>query len=170
LGRRRGAGVPARRLLVTPAFQQLEAAFDARLGVDDLVPYSPVTERHAGEGLPLRVLLEAAVGQSDNTAANLLLAELGGPAGFEQALRDLGDDVTRAERTEPALNEAVPGDERDTSTPRALATDLRAFLLGDALAPADRELLTGWMRGDATGATLVRAGVPTGWVVAGALR
>ncbi|TYP87661.1 beta-lactamase class A [Blastococcus xanthinilyticus] len=132
----------------------------------DLVAHSPVTGQHAGAGLPLRDLLAAAVGQSDNTAANLLLARLGGPVGLERALRELGDDVTRADRTETELNEAVPGDERDTSTPRALAADLRAFLLDGALEPADRDLLTGWMRDTVTGATLIEAGVPAGWDVA----
>ena len=135
-------------------------------GSDELVPYSPVTERHAGTGLPLRDLLAAALVRSDNTAANLLLARLGGPAGFEQALREVGDDVTQADRIEPELNEAAPGDERDTSTPRALATDLRTFLLGDALSADDRALLTGWMQGNTTGSTLIRAGVPAGWAVA----
>jgi beta-lactamase class A len=133
---------------------------------EDLVPHSPVTEAHVGAGLPLRELAAAAVQHSDNTAANLLFDRLGGPAGLEQALRDLGDDVTSVDRTETALNTAVPGDVRDTSTPRALATDLQAVLLGDALDPADRDLLTGWMRDNATGGTLVRAGVPADWQVA----
>ncbi|KGH46002.1 beta-lactamase [Modestobacter caceresii] len=133
---------------------------------EDLVTHSPVTEAHVGAGLPLRELAAAAVQHSDNTAANLLFDRLGGPAGLEQALRDLGDDVTSVDRTETALNTAVPGDVRDTSTPRALATDLQAVLLGDALDPADRDLLTGWMRDNATGGTLVRAGVPADWQVA----
>ena len=135
-------------------------------GADELVPYSPVTERHAGTGLPLRDLLAAALLQSDNTAANLLLARLGGPEGFEQGLREIGHDVTQADRFETQLNEATPGDERDTSTPRALATDLRTFLLSDALAEEDRALLAGWMQDNTTGSTLIRAGVPAGWGVA----
>lgn len=132
----------------------------------DVVAYSPVTEAHAGEGLPLSELLRAAVQESDNTAANLLLARLGGPAGLGDALRALGDDVTQPVRTEPTLNDWSPDDPRDTSTPRALATDLAAYALGDALDDADRELLLGWMRASTTGASLVRAGVPEGWTVA----
>ncbi|MGY5884570.1 class A beta-lactamase [Modestobacter lacusdianchii] len=132
----------------------------------DLVTHSPVTQPHTGTGLPLREVAAAAVQHSDNTAANLVFDRIGGPAGLEQELRDLGDDVTSVDRVEPELNSAVPGDERDTSTPRALATDLRAVLLGDVLDPADRDLLTGWMRDSATGDTLVRAGVPAGWQVA----
>lgn len=131
-----------------------------------VVAYSPVTEAHAGEGLPLSELLRAAVQESDNTAANLLLARLGGPAGLGDALRALGDDVTQPARTEPTLNDWSPDDPRDTSTPRALATDLAAYALGDALDDADRELLLGWLRASTTGASLVRAGVPEGWTVA----
>ncbi|MFG3691577.1 class A beta-lactamase [Micromonospora sp. NPDC047740] len=131
----------------------------------DLVAHSPITERHVGAGMTLRELGDAAVRYSDNTAANLLLKRLGGPAGFERALRDLGDQVTDPERIETDLNEAAPGDRRDTSTPRALATDLRAYVLGDALSAEDRAVLTGWLKGNTTGDKLIRAGVPAGWQV-----
>ncbi|ABS03417.1 class A beta-lactamase [Kineococcus radiotolerans] len=132
---------------------------------EDLVDHSPVTELHVGAGMSLRDLAAAATTVSDNTAANLLLEHLGGPGGFESALRELGDTVTDPERTETALNEAAPGDVRDTSTPRAMATDLHAYALGDALGEEDRAVLVGWMRANTTGDALIRAGVPEGWVV-----
>ncbi|WP_409073982.1 class A beta-lactamase [Micromonospora chalcea] len=132
----------------------------------DLVAHSPVTERHVETGMTLRDAAEAAVRYSDNTAGNLLFDALGGPAGFARALREVGDSVTRPVRTEPDLNAATPGDERDTSTPRALAGSLRAYTLGEALPPADRDLLLSWMRASTTGSGLVRAGVPAGWQVA----
>lgn len=131
----------------------------------DLVPHSPVTERHVADGMSLRDLAEAAVRYSDNTAANLMLDRLGGPAGLAARLRALGDTTTRPARTEPTLNEATPGDVRDTSTPRALATDLRAYVLGDALGAEDRTVLTGWLRANTTGGTTIRAGAPAGWTV-----
>ncbi|MET7833333.1 class A beta-lactamase [Micromonospora sediminicola] len=132
----------------------------------DLVTHSPVTERHVSSGLSLRAVAEAAVRHSDNTAGNLLFAQLGGPAGFERALRGIGDTVTEPARTEPDLNEAAPGDVRDTSSARALAGALRAYALGDALSAPDRAVLLGWMRASTTGTALVRAGVPAGWQVA----
>ncbi|MEU7574353.1 class A beta-lactamase [Micromonospora sp. NPDC049240] len=132
----------------------------------DLVSYSPVTERYVGSGMTLRAVAEAAVRQSDNTAGNLMFAELGGPAAFERALRGVGDRVTDPARTEPDLNEAAPGDVRDTSTPRALVGSLRAYALGDVLPPPDRAVLLDWMRSSTTGAGLVRAGTPAGWRVA----
>ncbi|MFI2367558.1 class A beta-lactamase [Streptomyces sp. NPDC018833] len=131
----------------------------------DLVAHSPVTEKHVTTGMTLGALCEAAVRFSDNTAANLLLDALGGPEGLDNALEELGDDVTRMERREPELSRWAPGEERDTSTPRALAGDLRAFVLGDALGEDERAQLTEWLRTSATGAGLIRAGVPEGWVV-----
>ncbi|MEV0645390.1 class A beta-lactamase [Phytomonospora sp. NPDC050363] len=133
---------------------------------DDLVDYSPVTEDHVDTGMSLRDICDAAVRVSDNTAGNLLLDELGGPAGLDAILEGVGDQTTIMERYEPELNDVSPSDSRDTSTPRALAADLRAFVLGDALqGDADRALLTEWLKTNTTGANLIAAGVPEGWAV-----
>ncbi|WP_074735697.1 class A beta-lactamase [Halobacillus karajensis] len=132
---------------------------------DDLVSYSPITEKHVDTGMNLLELAEAAVRTSDNTAGNLLFKVLGGPDGFEQALRQIGDNTTQSERYEPDLNEFTPGDNRDTSTPKALTTDLQAFAVGDLLSDDERERFTNWLQGNATGDTLIRAGAPEGWKV-----
>jgi len=132
---------------------------------DDLVSYSPITEKHVDTGMTLLELSEAAVRFSDNTAGNLLFEALGGPKGFEQALRQMGDNVTQADRFEPDLNEFTLGETRDTSTPRALATSLQAFGVSDLLSDDKRELFTNWLKGNATGDTLIRAGAPEGWEV-----
>lgn len=132
----------------------------------DVLPYSPITSKHVKDGLPLRDVIKAALRYSDNTAANLMLARLGGPAGLQKAMRGLGDATTNINRTEPTLNTVPPGTTRDTSTPRALATDLRRFLLGGTLPAAHRKLMTTWMRGNTTGDEQIRAGVPKGWTVA----
>jgi beta-lactamase class A len=128
--------------------------------------YSPVTERRVGSRMTLEALCSAAVRHSDNTAANLLLDRLGGPAGLDRTLeRVVGDDVTRLDRPEPDLNVWEPGDPRDTSTPRALARDLRAFALGEVLDPPERARLVRWLRTNTTGAGLIRAAAPKGAVV-----
>jgi beta-lactamase class A len=132
----------------------------------DLQPNSPVTEKHVGTGISLRDAMDAALRYSDNTAANLLFRELGGPAGLGAALRAVGDTTTHTDRTETGLNDLAPGDVRDTSTPRAMARDLRAFALGPALPPEKRTVLTDMMRANTTGAALIRAGAPAGWGVA----
>ena len=136
-----------------------------RYGRDELVSNSPITERHLATGLTLRELCDAAVRYSDNAAANLLFRELGGPRGLQDALRALGDDVTRCDRYEVALSDAVPGDLRDTSTPRALATDLRAYVLGTTLPADKRAVLTDWLKRNTTGDHTIRAGTPDGWQV-----
>lgn len=132
---------------------------------DDLVTYSPITEKHVGTGMTLLELSEAAVRFSDNTAGNLLFEALGGPKGFEQALREIGDNVTKANRFEPDLNKFTPGDTSDTSTPRALATSLQGLAVSDLLPDDKRELFTDWLKENATGDTLIRAGAPEGWKV-----
>ncbi|MFJ9471339.1 class A beta-lactamase [Streptomyces caniferus] len=131
----------------------------------DLVENSPVTEKHVASGMTLRALCDAAVRYSDNTAANLLFKELGGPKKLNAVLKDLGDDVTHMERYETDLSTWDPGSTRDTTTPRAFAEDLRTFVLGDALGTAERAQLTTWLRTNTTGDELIRAGVPKDWVV-----
>jgi beta-lactamase class A len=149
----------------------LDTTTDAQLDTlvsyetSDLLEYAPVTERNVGTGMTLRALADAAVRYSDNTAANLLLERIGGPAALDAALETSGDDVTQVDRTEPALNEATPGDPRDTTTPRAFATGLRHFVLGDGLDAGDRATLTSWLVANTTGDALIRAGVPAGWRV-----
>ncbi|MEV4151103.1 class A beta-lactamase [Amycolatopsis sp. NPDC049691] len=132
----------------------------------DLQENSPVTEKHVGTGISLRDAIDAALRYSDNTAANLLFRELGGPQGLAAALRGIGDTTTHVDRIEPGLNDLAPGDIRDTSTPRAMATTLRAFTLGSALPPEKRTVLTDMMRANLTGAALIRASAPAGWTVA----
>ncbi|MCK1995171.1 class A beta-lactamase [Peribacillus muralis] len=133
---------------------------------EDLVNYNPITEKHVDTGMTLKELADASLRYSDNTAGNLILKQLGGPAGFKKALEDMGDNVTNPVRIEPDLNEVNPGETHDTSTPRALAISLQAFTLGDTLPTEKRELLIDWMKRNTTGDALIRAGVPKGWEVA----
>ncbi|WP_406630450.1 class A beta-lactamase [Amycolatopsis sp. WGS_07] len=132
----------------------------------DLVPNSPITEKHIGEQMSLQSVLDAALRYSDNTADNLMFREIGGPGGLAAEVRRLGDTVTHVDRIEPALNETSPGDVRDTTTPRVWAKDLRAVALDSGL-PADKQaVLTKIMRANTTGANVIRAGVPADWQVA----
>lgn len=132
----------------------------------DLLEWAPVARRHVGASMSVAELCEAAVTVSDNTAANLLLAAIGGPAAVTAFLHRIGDATTRLDRNEPTLNEARPGDPRDTSTPRAMARTLRTLALGSALSEAGRAQWLQWMTANTTGAKRLRAGVPSDWRVA----
>ncbi|MCS5723933.1 class A beta-lactamase [Herbiconiux sp. CPCC 203407] len=128
----------------------------------DEAGYSPVTTEHLATGLTLEQLAEAAVRGSDNTAMNLVLKALGGPEALQQFLRTLGDDTTVVTSYEPDLNTVTPGDDNNTTTPAAFTTALQSLLADESIADT---MLT-WMRGNATGDRLIRAGAPTGWQVA----
>jgi beta-lactamase class A len=131
-----------------------------------LVTYSPVTEPHAGrDGMTMAELCHAAITASDNTAGNLLLESFGGPAGLTAFARTIGDQVTRLDRNEVALNEAIPGDPRDTTSPMAMLHDLQQLLLGDRLSAPSRVQLAEWLMASTTGGTRLRAGLPAGWRV-----
>jgi beta-lactamase class A len=130
----------------------------------DLVTYSPITEKRTGpNGMTIAELCLAAITMSDNTAANLLLASFGGPPALTQFLRSIGDPVTRLDRNETTLNEAKPGDPRDTTTPSAMLNNMHNLLLGDILSPASRDQLTQWLLKNTTGKARLQAGIPTDW-------
>jgi beta-lactamase class A len=131
----------------------------------DLLDYAPVAKQHAGRDMTVAELCEAAVTLSDNTAANLLLASMGGPSAITQYARAIGDSVTRLDRTEPELNTAEAGDPRDTTTPAAMARNLQTLTLGVALLPASRDHLNKWLVGCKTGDARLRAGLPPDWRV-----
>ena len=150
----------------------LARSSDAELGTvvhytkDDLLDYAPITSRFVDTGMTVRELLDAMLRFSDNTAANLLVERIGGPDAVEQWLRSIGDRTTNVDRVEPELNEATPGDTRDTTTPAQFAADLRKVLLGNALETTDRTLLRNTMLDNTTGDTTIRAGVDAAWPVA----
>lgn len=143
-----------------------EEALDRKVayGPADLLSYAPITKAHVAEGaMSVGDLCAAALNWSDNTAANLLLAMIGGPPGFTRYARGLGDSLTRLDRDEPTLNTAIPGDERDTTTPLAMARDIQAVLLGDRLSASSRRQLADWLVADKVGDKRLRAGLPPNW-------
>jgi beta-lactamase class A len=159
-------------LLATAILQRIDrkeesASRPVILRARDLIQNSPFTETHTADNTATVLeLCGAMVTLSDNTAANTMLASIGGPEAFTKFVRTLGDTVTRLDRNELALNEAVPGDPRDTTSPRAMLADMNKVLLGNVLSPTSRKLLLGWMFECQTGKDRLRAGVPAGWRVA----
>lgn len=125
-----------------------------------LLEYAPITQQHVGPpGMTVAQLCKATIMWSDNTAANLLLASIGGPTAVTQFARSLGDRFTLVDRIEPTLNPY------DTTTPNAMLADMQKLLLGDALSKSSRETLTRWMVDCQTGRRSLRAGMPIGWHV-----
>lgn len=132
----------------------------------DIIAHSPYVQTRVDAGTAtVSDLCRATVIESDNAAANLLLPLIGGPAGLTAFLRSIGDPLTRLDRNEPALNEAVAGDPRDTTSPRAMVDNLHRLLLGDVLRVPTRAMLTAWLVDNRTGDARIRAGVPAGWIV-----
>ena len=131
----------------------------------DVLSYAPVAKLHVADGMTMAEICDAAVGVSDNTAGNLQLASFGGPAGLTAWLRSIGDPVTRLDRIETALNEAKPGDLRDTTTPHAVAETLRKLLVGNTLKPTSRQQLIDWLVASKVGDARLRAGLPKDWRV-----
>jgi beta-lactamase class A len=133
-------------------------------GEAQLLEYAPVTRAHVKEGgMTLETLCAAAIEQSDNTAANLLLEAIGGPEKWSEFARSLGDKFSRLDHTEPELNIARPGKEDDTTTPAAMAADLQRLLTSDFLAIASRTRLEAWMQQNQTGLKMIRASIPPDW-------
>lgn len=133
---------------------------------DTLVSYSPITETRVGSnGMTLAELCEATITVSDNTAGNLILEAIGGPQGLTQFLKSIGDDTTRLDRWETELNESLPGDVRDTTSPDAMASTMQSLLFGNVLSPSSKAQLDTWLRADTVADALLRAGIPKHWSI-----
>lgn len=137
-----------------------------RLSAEDIVTYSPVMQERVGREISGAEACAAALRMSDNTAANILLDMIDGPAGLTAFLRVNGDEMTRLDRYETELNTARPGDPRDTTTPAALLASYQSLLLGEMIHPDARERVTDWMRQNQVSPRLLRLDAPPGWTIA----
>lgn len=158
------------KVLATAAVLAGGEPLDRELTVreSDLLSYAPVSRKaftERGGRMTLAEACAASIVWSDNTAANLQLARLGGPAALTRWVRSTGDTITRLDRDEPTLNTALPGDPRDTTSPAAMRETLAKILLGGVLSPEARTQLEGWMVGAQTGFKRLRAGLPANWIV-----
>lgn len=132
---------------------------------NDLVTYSPVTEKHLDDGMTVAELCAAAIQYSDNTSANLLMKILGGPAAVTSYARSIGSSEFQVDRWEPEMNTAIPGDLRDTTTPASIERGLQSLVLGDGLPDLQRKQLKEWLIGNTTGSKRIRAATPSDWQV-----
>ncbi len=127
----------------------------------DLVNYNPIAEKHVNGTMSLAELSAAALQYSDNVAMNKLIAHaLAARLASPRSPDSWETKRSRLDRTEPTLNTAIPGDPRDTTSPRAMAQTLRNLTLGKALGDSQRAQLVTWMKGNTTGAASIQAGLP----------
>ncbi len=146
-----------------------------RLALDRELPFgerrvvqnSPVIERLKRDGandISVEAALAAAITQSDNSAANLLLTLVGDNSGYSRRIETaFGNDSIRMDRSEGVLNEDASRAE-DTATPDAMVAVLARVFHGEALTDGSRGRLRGWMADARTGANRVRAGLPEGLI------
>ncbi|KQU92289.1 class A beta-lactamase [Mesorhizobium sp. Root695] len=146
---------------VDGGIEQLERSI--KIPHNAVIANSPTTRKFAGGEMTVAQLCEAAVTVSDNGAANLLLESFGGPPQLTAYLRSIGDSVSRLDRIEPELNESLPGDERDTTSPLAMVEDYGRLALGNSLSDKSRAQLVDWLVANKTGDERIRAGLPKGW-------
>lgn len=137
-----------------------------RVQQKDILPHSPVTQGMVGKQVAASDLCAATLKTSDNAAANGVLEVLGGPETVNTFLKEIGDQTTRSDRNEPSLNEGLPRDKRDTTTPRAMATTMQSLLLGSALKEGQKQQLKEWLLSNQVGGPLLRAGIPDDWQIA----
>ncbi|MEP3321635.1 MAG: class A beta-lactamase [Sneathiella sp.] len=138
----------------------------ALLDIDtsNILSHSPITSQN--KRMSIKDLCRSAVQHSDNTAANMLLEKIGGPKGMTDFFRSLGDQTTRLDRFELALNSNLPDDPRDTTTARAMAQSLATLMLNETiLRPTSRSLLATWMIDEQNGKNRIRSAIPSGWKV-----
>ncbi|MEL7188045.1 MAG: class A beta-lactamase [Pseudomonadota bacterium] len=154
----------AAKVLSSHANGEIDGNRIVRWSEDELVFFSPYTKERVVEGASMLDLARATQVTSDNTAANVLLREFGGPAALTGFWRSIGDDVSRIDRLEPSLNNVPITEVRDTTTPTAMARTVAKLVYGDVLPEAQRATLRQWMIDTNTGKNRVRAGLEEGWI------
>jgi len=133
---------------------------------NSLINWSPITKNLVGKKMTLKQACSAAMIMSDNTATNIVLTGIKGPKALTQFMRSIGDDITRLDRIEPDLNEALDGDKRDTTTPNAMVKSLHTILFGDVLSEPSKTQLKQWMIDNKVTGSLLRSVLPKQWSIA----
>ncbi len=144
----------------------LRKSTTAKIDKQDIVGWSPVTDKLNGQNVRIEHACEAAMLTNDNTAANLVLNQIGGPRSVTLFVRSLGDKATRLDRIEPKVNEAPAGSKLDTTTPNAIVNTLEVLIEGNALSYESRVQLKIWMQDNEVSDSLMRSVLPSGWSIA----
>ena len=148
--------------------EKKKMSFDSSVLIKEtsLIVWSPVTKNYLEQNFSLKQACTAMMIMSDNTAANIVSGKIGGPNALTMFMRSIGDNITRLDRIEPDLNEALEGDARDTTTPNAMAKSLHILLFGDVLSDASKTQLKQWMMDNKVSDSLLRSVLPNSWAIA----
>ena len=157
----------AAAMMVAHDAGKLDRFAEIAVSKDDLVTYAPFTEGlvKSGAMTTLDALAKNAVQISDNSAANIVMRAVGGPAAMTEFFKAHGGNDTRLDRWETSLNENAVGDPRDTTTPQSTANHLRQILIAQSIGEDNAATLQEWMIGTKTGDNRIRAGLPKSWTV-----
>jgi beta-lactamase class A len=118
-------------------------------------------------GQPVRSLMRRMLVFSDNTAADILFKDVGGPRAVHDWLSDNGVQGVRVDRTIAQLLSAKRDlwDRRDSATPVAMVDLLRRIYKGDLIKPESRNYLLGLMAQCETGKNRMKSMLPYGTLV-----
>lgn len=159
-------------MAVLAAVDRGELALDQRVAVTpaDFVSdrqHSPIRDRHPdGVELTVSELLRAAASGSDGTAADVLLDLLGGPAGVEAFLREIGVEGVDVRATEKDMGRDYDAQYRNGAAPAGAIEMLRALDAGRGLSPESHALLLRLLTKTTTGRNRLRGRLPEGTPVA----
>ena len=118
-------------------------------------------------GQPVRSLMRRMLVFSDNTAADILFKDVGGPRAVHDWLSDNGVQGVHVDRTIAQLLSAKRDlwDRRDSATPVAMVDLLRRIYKGDLIKPESRNYLLGLMAQCETGKNRMKSMLPYGTLV-----
>jgi beta-lactamase class A len=157
----------------------LDLAREVRVTPEQFAPgWSPLRDEAAGKPVTLTLanLVERMVRDSDNTACDVILGIIGGPAAVTRRMHELELPAIRIDRTETQIGadlDAPDGvasywtDRRDTATPDALVELFRKFHARETgLSRSSHRLLLRHLTDTVTGPRRIKSALPEGALLA----
>lgn len=138
-----------------------------RVETSDVLQGSRILDlKSQGMEFSLAQLLKYMVSESDNTASDVLLKQVGEPRIVTEYLRGLGVNDIVVANTEKELAQDTAVQYRNYATPDAAVVLLRAFHEGKGLSKSSQALLLQLMTETTTGPKRIKGLLPEGTVVA----
>jgi beta-lactamase class A len=130
--------------------------------------WSPMRDHYNGGtvDITLREILSYTVSCSDNIGCDILFRLAGGPGEVNDYIHQLGIKEIAIKATEAAMATNWEVQYKNWCAPNAMATLLKLFLNGGALAPASNELLMQFLTSTTTGPLRIKGLLPPGTIVA----